>query len=283
MHRCAIEHDGWWLAQFQSLGGANPNWLRETSFLDSGEVPTPQTHAPWHATQTFPLNPLYPAPTLSLGGELFTRMQKIERLRPKDAAVYICMVASALGFLSERHIAHRDLKLENLLIDEVGYLKLVDFGFTTRPDDAGVMRTQVGTPMYLSPEQLNSKFTKGYTKIVDWWAFACITYELMVGLTPFCRDNKESAHAIYLRVLRGKVSFPSHFDKRGKRVRLIKRILHDRWCHCGDSFGSAAESDQCTQPCEGDDTETCGGVNVFDEYYALAKPAETDDFIMQRA
>ena len=73
-HRCAIEHDGWWLAQFQSLGGANPNWLRETSFLDSGEVPTPQTHAPWHATQTFPLNPLYPAPTLSLGGELLHRM-----------------------------------------------------------------------------------------------------------------------------------------------------------------------------------------------------------------
>ena len=56
---------------------------------------------------------------LALGGELFTRMQKIERLRPKDAAVYICMVASALGFLSERHIAHRDLKLENLLIDDV--------------------------------------------------------------------------------------------------------------------------------------------------------------------
>ena len=157
------------------------------------------------------------------GGELFSRLQRHECFNAETAKFYLCEVFLALSYIHEHGYVYRDLKPENVLLDEGGHCKLVDFGFTTRPDDAGVMRTQVGTPMYLSPEQLNSKFTKGYTKIVDWWAFACITYELMVGLTPFCHDNKESAHAIYLRVLRGKVSFPSHFDKRAKD--LVSQLL----------------------------------------------------------
>ena len=64
---------------------------------------------------------------------------------------------------------------ENILLDELGHCKLVDFGFTVKPDESGVMRTVVGTPAYLSPEQLNAKFTNGYTRIVDWWSFGCIT------------------------------------------------------------------------------------------------------------
>ena len=73
-HRCAIEHDGLWLAQFQTLGDTNPIRLGETYFFNSGEVPTPQTHTTCHDTMTCPLNSPYPTPTLSLGGELLHRM-----------------------------------------------------------------------------------------------------------------------------------------------------------------------------------------------------------------
>jgi serine/threonine protein kinase len=157
------------------------------------------------------------------GGELFSRLQRHSCFAAESAKFYLCEVFLALAYVHKLGFVYRDLKPENILLDETGHCKLVDFGFTTKPNENGVMRTQVGTPMYLSPEQLNSKFTKGYTKIVDWWAFACITYELMVGLTPFCKDNKESAHAIYLRVLKGKVKFPSHFDKRAKD--LVTKLL----------------------------------------------------------
>ena len=56
---------------------------------------------------------------LAPGGELFGRIQQVGKLSPRDTSIYVAMASSALGFLSERHIAHRDLKLENLLIDDV--------------------------------------------------------------------------------------------------------------------------------------------------------------------
>ena len=75
---CAIEHENLWLRQLQSLGDANPIRLRETSFLISGEVLTPQTHALRHAIKTCPLNPPYPAPTLSLDCEQLHRMDFVD-------------------------------------------------------------------------------------------------------------------------------------------------------------------------------------------------------------
>ena len=89
---------------------------------------------------------------LCLGGELFTYLSKVRRLKQPAASLYAGMVASALGFLSARKIGHRDLKLENLLFDEYGYLKLVDFGFAKKVTDRTY--TRCGTPDYTAPEML---------------------------------------------------------------------------------------------------------------------------------
>ena len=70
-------------------------------------------------------------------------------------------------------------------------MQLVDFGFSAKPDKNGLLHTNVGTPAYLSPEQLNHKKTGGYKMIVDFWSFGIITYELMTGKTPFCKSHKE--------------------------------------------------------------------------------------------
>jgi serine/threonine protein kinase len=76
---------------------------------------------------------------------------------------------------------YRDLKPENVMVDEDGHCKLVDFGFVTTPDENGMMRTMCGTSAYLSPEQLDRKFFGGYTKICDWWSFGVFIYELRTG------------------------------------------------------------------------------------------------------
>jgi serine/threonine protein kinase len=71
-----------------------------------------------------------------VGGELFSQLQKVRRFSEAAASFYTAQVASAFGYLGARLIAHRDLKLENLLLDEQGYLKLVDFGFAKVPTTA---------------------------------------------------------------------------------------------------------------------------------------------------
>ena len=88
--------------------------------------------------------------SLAPGGELFTRIRHCGKLVETEAALYVAMVASALGYLSARSIAYRDLKPENLLFDARGYLVLADFGLAKLVTDR--TWTFCGTPDYLAPE-----------------------------------------------------------------------------------------------------------------------------------
>ena len=153
---------------------------------------------------------------LAVGGELFRRLNKKENFSSETSKFYAIEIFAALEHIHSLGYVYRDLKPENVMLDENGHCKLVDFGFARVPDSAGLCHTNVGTPAYLSPEQLNGKFTNGYTRIVDWWAFGCFIYELMVGMTPFCKDNKETPYAIYLRVLKGKINFPRTMDSESR-------------------------------------------------------------------
>ena len=108
------------------------------------------------------------------------------------------------------------------MLDEEGHCKLIDFGFAAKPDKEGLLHTNVGTPAYLSPEQLNHKKTGGYRMYIDWWAYGCLMFEFMTGSTPFCKNFKESSYEIYLKVLKGKINFPGYFDKDAKD--LVKQL-----------------------------------------------------------
>ena len=152
---------------------------------------------------------------LALGGELFTRMSKVGMLKAKDASMYVAMTAAALGFLSARNIAHRDLKLENLLFDEKGYLKLVDFGFAKRIESRTF--TFCGTPDYLAPEILSHA---GHNHGVDWWTLGVLTYEMLHGEPPFVEDDQM---ATFKRIAALDYKVRSHVPAEAKD--LIKRLL----------------------------------------------------------
>lgn len=134
------------------------------------------------------------------GGELFSYLRKFRRFDEKMARFYAAEIVLVLEYLHEQQggVAYRDLKPENLLLDEEGHIKLVDFGFAKRlggRDGASETYTLCGTPEYLAPEVIHNK---GHTTAVDWWALGILIYEFLTGYPPFWHQNPIEIYKQYV-------------------------------------------------------------------------------------
>jgi len=97
----------------------------------------------------------------------------------------------ALEYLARLHIAHRDLKQENLLLDHTnGYLKLADFGHAKRVLPGELTYSFAGTPDYIAPEVVRRA---GHNRAVDWWALGVVLFDVVTGRPPFARDPRSVA------------------------------------------------------------------------------------------
>eukprot|EP00928_Gymnodinium_smaydae_P069705 TRINITY_DN5336_c0_g2_i1.p1 TRINITY_DN5336_c0_g2~~TRINITY_DN5336_c0_g2_i1.p1 ORF type:complete len:754 (+),score=136.41 TRINITY_DN5336_c0_g2_i1:167-2428(+) len=138
-----------------------------------------------------------------LGGELHsTYWSKNFYGREPHCKFYAAGVAMGFAHLHERHVIYRDLKPENLLLDEVGRLLIADMGLAKCV--IGKTYTMCGTPEYFAPELIASK---GHTTALDWWTLGILIFELMSGDPPFEGDYPVE---IYAKVQRGidSVKFP---------------------------------------------------------------------------
>lgn len=122
------------------------------------------------------------------GGDLM--MQIHEDVFPEpQARFYLACVVLGLQFLHEKKIIYRDLKLDNLLLDAQGFLKIADFGLCKEGIGFGDRTsTFCGTPEFLAPEVLTQET---YTRAVDWWGLGVLLYEMLVGECPFPGDTEE--------------------------------------------------------------------------------------------
>jgi len=154
----------------------------------------------------------------ALGGELYaTYNRKGLHGSEKHAKFYIAGTVFAFEHCHERHIIYRDLKPENLLLTDMGQVKLTDMGLAKFV--IGKTFTTCGTPDYFAPEIIAST---GHTNAVDWWMLGILLFELLSGRPPF-----ESAYPMqtYSKVMKGigKVTFPSKCT--GLVEQLIKGLL----------------------------------------------------------
>lgn len=86
-------------------------------------------------------------------------------------------------YLHSKRVTHRDIKLENIIIDKKGVLKLIDFGFCCTASEDVLLYVFCGTPSYMSPEILNKRPYKGFP--TDIWASGVLMYAMLCGQFPF--------------------------------------------------------------------------------------------------
>jgi len=149
------------------------------------------------------------------GGELFSHLRQSGKFISSTAQFYAAEIVSALEYLHSLSIIYRDLKPENLLIDQEGHLIITDFGFAKKITDR--TWTLCGTPEYLAPEIIQSK---GHNSSVDWWALGILIYEMLAGYPPFYAENPLG---IYEKILAGKVDWPKCIENVAKD--LIRKLL----------------------------------------------------------
>uniref|UniRef100_A0A7N6AZY0 non-specific serine/threonine protein kinase n=1 Tax=Anabas testudineus TaxID=64144 RepID=A0A7N6AZY0_ANATE len=130
------------------------------------------------------------------GGELFFHLSRERVFSEERTRFYGAEIVSALDYLHSAKIVYRDLKLENLMLDKDGHIKITDFGLCKENiTDAATMKTFCGTPEYLAPEVLEDN---DYGRAVDWWGLGVVTYEMMCGRLPFYNQDHEKLFELIL-------------------------------------------------------------------------------------
>ncbi|XP_037112536.1 serine/threonine-protein kinase N1b isoform X2 [Syngnathus acus] len=151
------------------------------------------------------------------GGDLMMHIHADVFSEPR-AVFYSACVVLGLQFLHDHKIVYRDLKLDNLLLDINGYVKIADFGLCKEGMGYGDRTsTFCGTPEFLAPEVLTDT---SYTRAVDWWGLGVLVYEMLVGESPFPGDDEEE---VFDSIVNDEVRYPRFLSTEG--IGIMRRLL----------------------------------------------------------
>ncbi|XP_055852444.1 RAC serine/threonine-protein kinase [Episyrphus balteatus] len=147
------------------------------------------------------------------GGELFFHLSRERVFTEERTRFYGAEIISALGYLHSQGIIYRDLKLENLLLDKDGHIKIADFGLCKEDITYGrTTKTFCGTPEYLAPEVLEDN---DYGHAVDWWGTGVVMYEMICGRLPFYNRDHD---VLFTLILLEDVRFPRTISEEAKSL-----------------------------------------------------------------
>ncbi|XP_008197144.1 cGMP-dependent protein kinase, isozyme 2 forms cD5/T2 isoform X2 [Tribolium castaneum] len=156
-----------------------------------------------------------------LGGELWTVLRDKGHFDDATTRFYTACVVEAFDYLHSRNIIYRDLKPENLLLDNQGYVKLVDFGFAKKLHSGRKTWTFCGTPEYVAPEVI---LNKGHDISADYWSLGVLMFELLTGTPPFTGADPMKTYNIILKGIDA-IDFPRNITRNA--MALIKKLCRD--------------------------------------------------------
>ncbi|KAF2898252.1 hypothetical protein ILUMI_07923 [Ignelater luminosus] len=169
------------------------------------------------------------------GGDLMFHIQQSGRFPEPRARFYAAEIASGLKFLHTKGIVYRDLKLDNILLDFDGHVRIADFGmcklqiFLDRMAD-----TFCGTPDYMAPEIIKGQH---YNQCVDWWSYGVLLYEMLIGQSPFSGCDEDE---LFWSICNEKPLIPRFLSAEANSVLLLllekdaSKRLGNRMCPSGD-------------------------------------------------
>ena len=140
----------------------------------------------------------------SLHGYLKTKPNR--QMHENEIRFLFRQVVSAISYCHQRNVAHRDIKLENILLnDQKNQVKLIDFGFSTCIPNDKKVKLFCGTPSYMAPEIVSKVEYAGPP--ADVWALGVLLFALLCGRFPFKGQNDKE---LYTKICKAELEIPKH-------------------------------------------------------------------------
>ncbi|KAL4460221.1 hypothetical protein ABPG73_022552 [Tetrahymena malaccensis] len=152
------------------------------------------------------------------GGDLYDVIASKGKLPEQEAKRYFKQIVAGVDYCHRNLVAHRDLKLENILIDDNNNIKIADFGLSNIMNDGKYLSTSCGSPNYAAPEVISGKLYCGTE--VDTWSCGVILFALLAGYLPF---DEEVIPALYKKIKEGDFQIPAFFSPEAHDI--IRRML----------------------------------------------------------
>jgi len=142
------------------------------------------------------------------GGDLLKYIKKHGRLEENKAREYFIQIVYGLAHWHWRSVLHRDVKLDNILLDGEGGVKLCDFGVSKIMKKDCEINEQWGTPAYIAPEIISDQGYSGFS--VDIWSLGVLLYAMLWGTVPFKASNMKDLHNL---IMKGSFTFPCEISQ----------------------------------------------------------------------